>query len=408
MARIPRDAKIETREARGRLDHSGEIHWRQIHPGAFVGYRKNKSGGTWWARAYEQGKYRKRRLGPADDYLDADGGNCLSYKGAIGAALAWINSTNLSTAPGPSYTVADGIDDYLQWFRLNGKSLRDTTYAINAHILPKLGKLKVIDLRAETLNRWLIGLTREPLRNRGTRVAVDSNDVDAVRRRKASANRVLTVLKAALNHAYREGKAPSDDAWRRVKPFRSVDAAKVRFLSVPEAQRLLTACEPHFRDLVRGALLTGCRYGELVKMIVDDYTAVVGTIQVRDPKSRRSRHVPLTEEGQEWFHRWTVGKRGDQPIFTRDDGLPWSRAHQTRRMKDACSRACIVPAVSFHELRHTYASFLALAGVSDQVIAAALGHADTRMTVKHYAHLKPSYVADTLRAHLPNLGGTGV
>jgi hypothetical protein len=43
-------------------------------------------------------------------------------------------------------------------------------------------------------------------------------------------------------------------------------------------------------------------------------------------------------------------------------------------------------------------------GVGLSVIAAQLGHADTRMTEKHYAHLAPSYVADTIRAHFPTLG----
>jgi hypothetical protein len=43
-------------------------------------------------------------------------------------------------------------------------------------------------------------------------------------------------------------------------------------------------------------------------------------------------------------------------------------------------------------------------GVGLSVIAAQLGHADTRMTEKHYAHLAPSYVADTIRAHFPKLG----
>ena len=41
------------------------------------------------------------------------------------------------------------------------------------------------------------------------------------------------------------------------------------------------------------------------------------------------------------------------------------------------------------------------------VIAEQLGHADTRMTEKHYAHLAPSYVADTIRKHFPTLGIVG-
>jgi integrase len=63
--------------------------------------------------------------------------------------------------------------------------------------------------------------------------------------------------------------------------------------------------------------------------------------------------------------------------------------------------------VTFHVLRHTHASHLAMKGVGLGVIAAQLGHADTRMTEKHYAHLAPSYVADTIRAQFPTLGIVG-
>lgn len=73
-------------------------------------------------------------------------------------------------------------------------------------------------------------------------------------------------------------------------------------------------------------------------------------------------------------------------------------------MREACKRADIAPAASFHILRHTYASHLAMNGVPMAVIAAILGHGDTRMTEKHYAHLSPDHVALTLRANAPKLG----
>ena len=60
--------------------------------------------------------------------------------------------------------------------------------------------------------------------------------------------------------------------------------------------------------------------------------------------------------------------------------------------------------MNFHILRHTHGSHLAMAGVPMGVIAAQLGHADTRMTEKHYAHLAPNYVAQTIRANFPVLG----
>ncbi|MEM6781836.1 MAG: tyrosine-type recombinase/integrase [Pseudomonadota bacterium] len=64
-------------------------------------------------------------------------------------------------------------------------------------------------------------------------------------------------------------------------------------------------------------------------------------------------------------------------------------------------RAQIFPAAGFHILRHTHASQLVQKGVPLPVIAAQLGHADTRICEKHYAHLTPNYIADTIRANFP-------
>ena len=61
-----------------------------------------------------------------------------------------------------------------------------------------------------------------------------------------------------------------------------------------------------------------------------------------------------------------------------------------RPMLEACKHAKIKPAISFHVLRHTHGSTLAMRGVPMGVIAEQLGHADTRMTEKHYAHLAPA------------------
>jgi len=199
----------------------------------------------------------------------------------------------------------------------------------------------------------------------------------------------------------------SDDAWRRVRPFRAVDTARVRYLTEAECVRLVNACEPSFRNLVHGALLTGCRYSELTTMRAADFNPDAGTLTVRDSKAGKPRHVVLTDEGQDLIASLTAGKNSEAPIFTRADGGVWRQSHQLRPMTEACERAKINPAVSFHVLRHTHGSALAMRGVPMGVIAEQLGHADTRMTEKHYAHLAPSYVADTIRAHFPKFGIAG-
>lgn len=58
------------------------------------------------------------------------------------------------------------------------------------------------------------------------------------------------------------------DAWSLIKPFTEVDRPKIRYLIDPEAARLVNACPLDLRQLVMGALLTGCRYGELAALTV--------------------------------------------------------------------------------------------------------------------------------------------
>lgn len=214
---------------------------------------------------------------------------------------------------------------------------------------------------------------------------------------------MLNYVRAAFNLAWRNGLVPSDDAWRRVKPFRGVDAPVIRYLTIDEITRLLNACPGGFRDLVHAALLTGCRYGELGRLMVADYNRDVGTLTVRIGKGGKPRHVTLSEEGPELIESLIAGRSSEEPILRRDDGSPWGKSQQKRLMDAASFRAGIAPAVSFHVLRHTHASHLAMRGVPMGVIARQLGHSDTRMTEKHYAHLAPSYVSETIRKNFPRL-----
>ena len=79
--------------------------------------------------------------------------------------------------------------------------------------------------------------------------------------------------------------------------------------------RLVNACEPAFRNLIRGAVLTGCRYSELTGMRAADFNADAGVITVRESKAGKPRHVVLTEEGQRLLADLTAGKLGSDPIF---------------------------------------------------------------------------------------------
>lgn len=424
MPRIARDARLDTRTARAKFAPRREPYWRSIVEGLAVGYRRGKRGGSWLARAYSQDTGRSyAALGAADDTTEADGVAVLTFTEAQERARAWFADRMRAAAgleplgAGP-YSVGSALDDYLAHYRRKGgKAAQATEAAIEAHIRPALGGLPVAALSPRKLADWHHALAEQPVRRRrkslpAARAAAKAApaksagqpDPEALRRRRATANRVLTILKAALNHAFRDGKAASDTAWRRVRPFRSVDAPVIRYLSAEECRRLVNTCEPEFRALVQAALFTGCRYGELTRLCVADYNPEAGKVLVRASKAGKPRHVTLTEEGQRLFAQASIGKTGDALLFPRADGKAWGKSHQQRPLAEACQRAKIAPAISFHVLRHTHGSTLAMRGVPLPVIAEQLGHADTRMTQRHYAHLSPSYVADTIRASFPELG----
>ena len=417
MARTVRDANLETRTARLRLPIRTEPYWRGLEKGFALGYRRRSKGGTWLARRRpDDGGYFEHRIGTTDDFQDADGVAVLGYGQAQKAARDWWRTElrreeGYETRTGP-FTVADAIADYLKAVaRRGGKSVYHARRAAETHILPPLGSMQVTKLTARRIEDWHHGLAEKPALARtkpGRKPNYRKADksADGIRKRRATANRILTVLKAALNHAWKSGHVASDDAWRRVRPFHRVETARVRYLTEAECVRLVNVCEPAFRNLVRGALLTGCRYSELANMKASDFNSDAGVVTIRDSKAGKPRHVVLTNEGQRLFARLAVGKLGDDLIFRRRDGGAWRNSHQLRPMLEACNNARIKPTVSFHVLRHTHGSTLAMKGVPMAVIAEQLGHADTRMTEKHYAHLAPSYVADTIRAHFPTLGIT--
>jgi integrase len=219
-----------------------------------------------------------------------------------------------------------------------------------------------------------------------------------------TANRTLTYLRAALNMAWREGHVPSNTAWARVKPFEGVTVARVRYLTVAEAQRLINACDPDFRQLVTAALQTGCRYGELAALRVHDYNADSGTIAIQQSKSGKPRHVVLTDEGVAFFRQLCAGRPGSEVMLAKATGAPWGRADQGAPMAKACERAKITPKVGFHQLRHSWASLSVMGGVPLMVVAKNLGHRDTRMVELHYGHMAPSYIADAIRAGAPKFG----
>ena len=419
MARTLHDARLDTRNARLRLKQRREPYWRSISGGLAVGYRRGSNGGTWIARHYspEQGR-RYHSIGTADDVADADGVHVLAFNQAQEPARAWFaqlaHDDGGTKRSGP-YLVRDALADYFAFLRHEGRAedaVRDAEGRAAALIEPKLGELAVGALTAKQLRGWRDGLVKTGARLRTRPGEVQkyraaSNDEDATRARRSSANRTWTVLRAALNHAFAEGKAANDREWRKVKPFKGVDGVRPDWLTVEQAKRLINASEPDFRLLVQGALLTGGRYGSLTRLKVRDFDQRSGSVMLKTRKgdgSEKRFNAVLTDEGARFFRQITIGRSSDELVFVKANGSPWQKSEQARRMSVVCKRAKIKPAVGFNALRHSWASLAIANGTSLMVVAENLGHTSTRMAEKHYGHLAPSYVADEIRKGAPTFG----
>lgn len=416
MARSQRDSKLDTRAARLRLK-VGQRYYLQTAQGVALGYRRTTDGfGNWQVRVMMPDTcYDFRALGRADDYLDANGDDVLNFfqaqQKAREAAEAMLNPALVAARAQKPLTVADAAKSYLTWYKDHRQAFRTTEHTVTAHILPTFGDTLLSALTTTSIRAWHHMLAMQAPRRR-TRLGARQNIGEkpttdpAKRARKSTANRILTVLKAILNRAFENELVADDAPWRRVKPFANADEPITRFLTTAESVTLINACHIDFRPLVKAALFTGARYGELTGLLVADVNLDTEAVYIRPGKSGKGRNIPLSHEGLIFFRETIEGRPRDAVAFTKSDGSAWGKNHHVRLLRDACHNASIVPAIGFHELRHTYASLLAQAGVDLLTISKLLGHADTRITSRHYAHLADKTLANAVRMHLPSFGHT--
>jgi len=363
--RIKQGGNIGSASGRAKLKQRREPYWVVITRGCALGYRRGKKGGTWIARGTDgNGKLVYQALGPADDLND---GNGLTYESAQAEARRFF-----STADGGKLTVADVLDRYLAHVRDHNppSTVYDYETRIEGILKPQLGSMLLRKLSTLDIERWKTQAVRP----------VEGNERG---RAPDTVNRLLAILKAALNQAWQQQLVDDDSPWRRVKPFRAASTARKVFFTSTQIRALTHACKPEeFKHLVQAALLTGARYGELTSLRVSDFDEVHGALEIRNGKTG-SRTVFLSDESVTFFARLAKFQRRDALMLPRADGKQWGDNHHQKPFDHAVKLAGLDPASTFYALRHTHISQALLAGVNIQVLAENCG-TSVRMIEKHY------------------------
>lgn len=225
----------------------------------------------------------------------------------------------------------------------------------------------------------------------------------------ASVNRHLTLLRAILNRAVRDGRleVSKKPAIKLLKE----NNERVRYLSEDEEQRLIAALPDSLRSLVAVAIHTGMRRGELLNLTWNEVDFVSGIIFVRTSKSGEGRRIPMSPTAHQTLSglwqsrrkrlnaRVVAQREANRSVFTAPHG--GYLLNLNRAWYPALKRAGL-EGLHFHDLRHTFASRLVMNGVDLYRVQILMGHKTPMMTVR-YAHLSPQH----LRAAVATLDAPG-
>ncbi len=219
---------------------------------------------------------------------------------------------------------------------------------------------------------------------------------ERMKRTGATVNRYLASLSVALGYAVKELQWIERNPCERVKkPAES--KGRVRFLSDDERTALLAACKPH-ADLYLAvvlALSTGARQAEIMTLRYGQIDFARQVITLSKTKNGETRALPLVGTAFTLLQeRAKIRSLTDDRLFPPTKFAKKAECLDLRQAWEKALKAAGVADFHWHDLRHTAASYLAMSGVSQVVIAQMLGHRTMQM-VARYSHLSDGHIVQT-------------
>lgn len=380
--------RIDTKRGRAELEPRREPYWHKLIQDRHLGFRKLEDGtGTWIARYREDGDRRYQALG---DVTDAFG-----FDEAVTAAQAWFRECDRGVKH-TTETVADACKAYVKDRRAQKgeaaandahRRFERTVYGGGGKKGDRYDAHEIADVRLAKVRRRMLAQWRDGLRTTGLS--------------KASANRTLTALRAALNLAVRDRHVSADIAleWRGVKPFADAHKRRELYLDINQRRALLEASSGSLRKLVEAAALTGARAGELINTRRSAFDARTRSITLSGKTG--SRMVPLSQAAVDLFTRLAKDKLPGAFLLTRDDGEQWKHSDWDEHVRAAATKAELPAGTCLYTLRHSWITAALLGGMSPLEVAKLVG-TSLIMIDKNYGHLASESARERL-AKVPML-----
>lgn len=330
---------------------------------------------TWWVDFRSEGQ-RRRIKSPDNSRAGA-----VAYEMVLRQRIARGEPARPTASRDREPLLQEFAPDWLETYaRTNNKpsEYRSKRLTMQNHLLPMFGNYRLSEITTQEVEVFKAAKLREGLRPK-------------------SINNYLAVLSKCLSIANDWGRVSS---LPKVTYFRAV-SQRLDFLSPEESDQLIRGAHvPMWTEMAVLGLRTGMRLGELFGLDWQDIDfdrhqlTVERSIvrgQVGTPKNGRTRHIPLSPATETALR--SIRKHSGL-VFSRHDGTPLSYNDASKALHRLCDRTG-VRRISWHVLRHTFASHLAVQGVPLPIIKDLLGHYSIVMTMR-YAHLAPSSLSDAV------------
>ncbi len=327
--------------------------------------RRWRHGATWYLRYFAGGREVKERLG-----READGFTRTLAKQALQTRLADIarGTFRLPAARKP-LLFRQLVERYREYAQAAKRSYSKERYTLDL-LEREFGATPIAQLTGWRIERWKA--------RRRSAVA------------PATVNRELTALKGMLTKAVAWkllDRSPASDV--RYLPENN---ARLRYLQPDRVSHLVRVAEndvaPWLAPAILLAVHTGLRQGELLTLRWCDVDLDLGLIAVEVAKNNEKRRIPTNA-----IVRGVLGalpRYGEYVL-----SWPWGERISRTTLYAAFGRACRGAGISdfhWHDLRHTFASHLVMAGVDIRTVQELLGHRTLEMTIR-YSHLAPAHKA---------------